>query len=155
MLSSSPSAVFETDFEFHSLHLKTSSKALSQLSNASSKIHVKFPSPPAATLPSQNNQKAQQKKEEKNGYILFPFLMECRRIEIKGFGLYLTPVGICFPTGRSSEMRVRVGGCWGSTCCRCPTVLTAQIREGGKYLLETNRVLEFIYAWRLVPCKAF
>lgn len=68
--------------------------------------------------------------------------MEWHRVEIKGFGLYLLQWESFPPTEKRTDMRVREGGCYGTTCCRCPTVLTAQIRERGKYLLENHRALD-------------
>lgn len=52
------------------------------------------------------------------------------------------------PAGRGTE-----GDGWDSTCCRCPPVLTARIREGGEYLLEPHRALDILYACRTVPRK--
>lgn len=136
------------DFAFQTLNLKykkkkkkkeTSSGALTQLSNASSQTHVKFPSPPAATLSSSHNRKSPRTE---NGFLPPLLLMEWHRVEIKGFGLYLLQWESFPPTGKRTDMRVREGGCYGTTCCRCPTVLTAQIRERGKYLLENHRALD-------------
>lgn len=85
--------VFSSEPSLHllSLHLKTSSGAPSQLSKASSQIHVKFPSPPAATLSSSHKRKERGKIKKRI------FFMEWRRVKIKGLGLYFYSSGNLFP----------------------------------------------------------
>lgn len=130
------------DFAFQSLHLKTCSGALSQLSNASSQIHVNFHLHPLRLCHHHITEKRKKIKRSGAG------------LKLKGLSYILLQWESVPPTGKRADMRVREGGCWGSTCCRCPTVLTARIREGEKYLLETHRALDIFYACRIVPCKA-
>ena len=78
-----------------------------------------------------------------------------------GVGLKLEALGYILlrweyfaPTGKGADMRVREGGCHGTTCCLCQTVLTAQIREGeGKYLQENHRTLDMFFSLRVPNSK--
>lgn len=109
---------------FHSSHLrkkkKTSSGALSQLSNASPQIHVKFCISSARC--DFVTEKRKKKKEKKNRKIdssffssflsffrSFFFLIEWRKVEIKGFGtIFYSGVGSFLPRLGKKGADVRV-----------------------------------------------
>ena len=63
-------------------------------------------------------------------------------LKLRGSSYILLQVRIFSTDWEKRRHAVREGGCWGTTCCRCPTVLTTQIKEEGKYLLQTHRFLD-------------
>ena len=150
---------------FHSWHMKKKRKKKTILRSSVTTVKRIFPNPcevlhlfhPLRLC----HRKAQKEKEiikkkiETDSFfsflffLSFFFLIEWRKVEIKGFGtIFYSGVGAFLLRlgGKGKKKRRRRAGCIGGRLLgpqpsvdAAPTVLTARIREGGKYLLETRR----------------